>query len=157
MAKREGKPENLKPPRSKDEARERGSKGGVKSGQARRRKRDMKQAADLILSMRVQNPAVLEILEGLDVPEEERSYSMAVVVSMIREAILNGNVRSAEFLRDLVGDGALARERKEKLRLERERLEMDKAQKQDNGEGMPVIINIRPNDESGDPEDGSRE
>ena len=157
MAKREGKPENLKPPRSKDEARKRGSKGGVKSGQARRRKRDMKQAADLILNMRVQNPAVLEILEGLDVPEEERSYSMAVVVSMIKEAVMNGNVRSAEFLRDLVGDGALAKERKEKLRLERERLEMDKAQKQDNGEGMPVIINIRPNDESGDPEDGSRE
>ena len=117
----------------------------------------MKQAADLILNMRVQNPAVLEILEGLDVPEEDQSYSMAVVVSMIREAILNGNVRSAEFLRDLVGDGALAKERKEKLRLERERLEMDKAQKQDSGEGMPVIINIRPNDESGDPEDGSRE
>ena len=157
MAKREGKPENLKPPRSKDEARERGSKGGVKSGQARRRKRDMKQAADLILNMRVQNPAVLELLEGLDVPEEERSYSMAVVVSMIKEAILNGNVRSAEFLRDLVGDGALAKERKEKLRLERERLEMDKAQKQDSGEGMPVIINIRSSDEPGDPEDGSRE
>ena len=139
------------------EARKRGSKGGVKSGQARRRKRDMKQAADLILNMRVQNPAVLELLEGLDVPEEERSYSMAVVVSMIKEAILNGNVRSAEFLRDLVGDGALAKERKEKLRLERERLEMDKAQKQDSGEGMPVIINIRLSDEPGDPEDGSRE
>ena len=116
----------------------------------------MKQAADLILNMRVQNPAVLELLEGLDVPEEEHSYSMAVVVSMIKEAILNGNVRSAEFLRDLVGDVAMTRERKEKLRLERERLEMDKAQKQDSGEGMPVIINIRPSEEPGDSEDGSR-
>ena len=93
---------NLNPVRTKEEAKERGRNGGIKSGEARRRKRDMKSAASLLLDMGVWGPNMDAQMERMGLPEDERTNQMAVLVSMLQEA-QNGNVRAAEFLRDTAG------------------------------------------------------
>ena len=99
-----GREENLKPVRSTEEARERGRKGGIKSGEARRKKRSMKQAAKMLLDMPVGIDSVSEQMAQLfGIEEDDLTNQMALVVSVFKEA-LNGNIRAAEFLRDTAGE-----------------------------------------------------
>ena len=94
--------EDLKPVRSKEEAIERGRKGGIRSGEVRRRKRDMKSAAKLILEMPVEMDSVKKGMKNLGFDEEDLTNQMAVMVSIWKKA-MEGDVRAAEFLRDTSG------------------------------------------------------
>lgn len=150
MAGRPGRPENMRPPQTKEEAKERGRNGGIKSGEARRRKRDMRKAAEMLLSMPVSFSSVRDSMSDMGIQEEDLSNQMAVIVSMFKEAMA-GNVKAAEFLRDTVGTGAEGISQKQRMRMERERLRMErerfKKQQEEAGEsgdGMPTIINVRP-------------
>ena len=93
---------NLKPVRTKEEAKERGRNGGIKSGESRRRKRDMKSAAALLLDMGCWGPNMNAQMERMGIEEDERTNQMAILISMLNEA-QNGSVRAAEFLRDTAG------------------------------------------------------
>ena len=93
---------NLQPVRTKEEAKERGRNGGIKSGEARRRKRDMKAAATMLLDMGCWGPNMNSQMENMGIEEEDRTNQMAILVSMLMEA-QNGSVRAAEFLRDTAG------------------------------------------------------
>ena len=150
-----GRPENLKPFQSTEEARQKGSNGGVKSGQTRRKKRDMKVALEYLMEMPISagEENLNEMMNQMEIPEDDRSRMMAMLVSMFREAVYNGNVKAAEFIRDTVGAGAIFKERKEKLKLERERFELEKKAMTESGEGMPIIVNVRPQLSSAAPED----
>ena len=75
--------QNLKPVKTKKEARERGRAGGIKSGEVRRAKRTLKE--ELIL-----------LLEKGDTQEK-------VSLAMIQEA-LNGNTKAFEVIRDTIGE-----------------------------------------------------
>ena len=94
--------QNLNPIRTKEEAREKGRRGGIKSGEARRRKRDMKSAASLLLDLGCWGPNMNAQMERMGIEEEDRTNQMAILVSMMNEA-QNGSVRAAEFLRDTAG------------------------------------------------------
>lgn len=141
-----GKPDNLKPARSVDEARTLGRNGGIKSGETRRKKRDMKKALESLMEMPITNgeEELSAMMEQMGIPKDEQNRMMAILIAMFREAVYNGNVKAAEFIRDTIGAGAMAEERKEKIKLERERLELEKARSVQSGEGMPVILNVRP-------------
>ena len=138
--------DNLQPPRSTAEARERGQKGGVKSGDARRKKRDMKRTLVYLLDLPISagEEEVITMMDEMTIPQDDRNRMMALIASMYKEATINGNVKAAEFIRDIIGAGAVAEDRKAKLKLDRERFEMEKAAMAEAGEGMPVIINVRP-------------
>ena len=93
---------NLKPVRTKEEAKERGKNGGVASGTARRKKRTMQQAAKLLLNMPLSNQSMEKAMSAMGIDDCEMTNQMAVMVSMWREAI-QGSVRAAEFLRSTSG------------------------------------------------------
>ncbi len=94
--------ENLKPPRSTEEARERGRIGGINSGKARRKKRDMKNAVNMILEMPVVQDSVINGMSQLGVEEEDLTNQMAIIVSVWKKA-MEGDIKAAEFLRDTSG------------------------------------------------------
>ena len=80
--------QNLKPVKSKKEARERGRKGGLASGEARRKRKTLKEELLLMLS------------EG-DIQEK-------ISIALINEAI-NGNnagsvTKAFEVIRDTIGE-----------------------------------------------------
>lgn len=147
-----GKLDNLRPPKTSEEAKARGHNGGIASGIARRRKRDMRSAVKLLLDMPVKFQSVSDQMKNLGFDDDDLTNQMSIIISMYKEA-MSGNVRAAEFLRDTVGDDAIGQERRERLNMEKERLRMEKERlamqsgKVD-GDGLPTIVNIRPGDES---------
>lgn len=96
--------ENLIPfsERSKDEAREMGRKGGKASGAARRRKRSLKEAADLYLSLPVEDKRRWNKLARRYLDTEEIDNQMAMIVALWEGAV-SGDARSAKVLIDLIG------------------------------------------------------
>ena len=89
--------------RTPSELREICSKGGKASGVARRRKRSLREAADLLLSLPVKDPDALDRILGAGVPVEDADYQMAVVVGMTIRA-MNGDSKSARVLMEMLGD-----------------------------------------------------
>lgn len=88
--------------RSGKEARENGQKGGINSGASRRRKRSMKEAADLFLSLPVSNPQIAQSLEAAGLDPDDIDYQMAVVAGMTVEAV-KGNPKAAKVLMEMLG------------------------------------------------------
>lgn len=95
--------QNLKKFGSEREPREAGRKGGKASGEARRKKRQMKNAAKLLLDMPVVGENAVKNLETLGFEEEDMTNQMALLVRIFQKAIATGDVRAAEFLRDTAG------------------------------------------------------
>ena len=75
--------QNLKPVSSKKEARERGRKGGLASGEARRKRKTLKEELLLILS------------EG----ETQQSVTLALI-----EKAMSGDTKAFEVIRDTIGE-----------------------------------------------------
>ena len=75
--------QNLKPVSSKKEARERGRKGGLASGEARRKRKTLKEELLLMLS------------EG----ETQQSVTLALI-----EKAMSGDTKAFEVIRDTIGE-----------------------------------------------------
>lgn len=75
--------ENLKPIRSKKEAREKGKIGGIKSGKARRERKALKEELILLLS--------------------QDNIQEKISLALINKA-LSGDVRAFETIRDTIGE-----------------------------------------------------
>ncbi len=86
--------ENLKPVRTKSEARERGRNGGKKSGEARRRKADFRRTLNMLLTAKIDSSEWTPFLESLGL---DSTLESAVNAAMIREA-LSGNVKAYEAI-----------------------------------------------------------
>ena len=86
--------QNLKPnsERSPKEVRENGAKGGIASGEARRRKRDLKLAIQALLEADVKDKRTGEVMSGAE----------ALAVAQYRKA-LKGDTKAFEVLRDTSG------------------------------------------------------
>lgn len=88
--------------RSTEEAQENGRKGGIASGAARRRKRRMKEAADLFLSLPVTDTKTFNKMVKAGVSADDIDYQMAVIVGMTTKAI-KGDAKAAKILIDILG------------------------------------------------------
>lgn len=126
--------QNLKPlgdgSRTKDEERRIQSEGGKKSGESRRRKRDMRQAAKLLLDMPVsrKQSTMRAIIDSLGIPEEDADYQTAILAAMLLQAG-NGNVNAATFLRDTAGNNPSIKMREAELRQRKEEFKFQKEQR----------------------------
>lgn len=91
--------ENLKPVRTKSEARERGRNGGKKSGESRRRQAELRKAMNLVLTSKIDHEEWTPLLESLGL---DSTLEYAVTASMVREA-MEGNVSAYRAIMDTVG------------------------------------------------------
>ncbi len=94
---------NMKPVRSKSEAKERGRNGGVKSGESRRQKRDMREAAKALMEMKVVGENNKRNLKNFGVVEEDQNYTTAIVVRLMQKALVDGDTNSIRLLAELTG------------------------------------------------------
>lgn len=97
--------ENLKFIKSTEEAREKGRAGGIASGKARRRKRAMREAADLFLSLPVTDRRKLKKLKAKELDEEDIDQQMAMIAGLV-EAAQNGDAACANVIVKLLGEAA---------------------------------------------------
>ena len=91
--------------RSQSEARDLGQKGGIASGVSRRRKRSLKEAADLYLSLPVSDRRVWNKIARRGVDPEDIDNQMAMIIGLTMAATA-GNAKAAKGLVDLLGEDA---------------------------------------------------
>ena len=89
--------------RSGEEAARNGSKGGIASGAARRRKKSLKEAADLYLSLPVTDKRRLNKLKRRALAPEDIDNQMAMIVGLT-EAATAGDARAAKVILEMLGD-----------------------------------------------------
>ncbi len=110
--------------RTPSERRESARKAGIASGEARRRKADMRNSMQNLLSMKI-TPSLAKQLQSLGIVGEEWTYSDLINVSAMQQA-MKGNVRAMEFVRDTAGYNA-------ELLLHEQEFEYKKAQESGTG------------------------
>lgn len=82
-----GNPDKLKPVRSKREASERGKSGGRKSGEARRRKKALREHLEALLASK----------------QGDMTTAEALTLALVEKG-LSGDVRAFEVIRDTIGE-----------------------------------------------------
>ena len=100
--------QNLKPVRTKEEARERGRKGGIASGKARAKKKSIAEQTMFALNAAM-NAATKEEAERTlgEIGDGEDTLYIGMTAAMIREA-LNGNVKAYTALNAAMRDAGAA-------------------------------------------------
>ena len=95
--------------RSQSEARDFGQKGGIASGVSRRRKRSLKEAADLYLSLPVSDRKMWNKISRRGVDPEDIDNQMAMIIGLTMAATA-GNAKAAKVIVDLLGEDAHSEE-----------------------------------------------
>jgi len=100
-----GNPDKIKPHQVKSgqEARERGSKGGIRSGQVRREKSAASDVARMILSGHIPVESAKTLVRKMGLPETELNVQAAIIAGQAIAA-MKGNHKAAEFVLGLVGE-----------------------------------------------------
>lgn len=89
--------------RSQSEARELGREGGRASGESRRRKKSLREAAELYLSLPVSDKRAWNKLARDGVEPEDVDNQMAVIAGLTIRAA-KGDAKAAKVLFDLLGE-----------------------------------------------------
>ena len=92
---------NLKRP-SSEEARELGRRGGVASGIARRRRKALREAADIFLALPLPDKDEVKRLRKLGLGMDDIDVQMGIVARLAQMAML-GDTKAAKLLFDIVG------------------------------------------------------
>lgn len=98
--------EDLIPVRTKEEAMQRGRNGGIKSGEARRAKRNLREMAKILMNMEV-NGELKNIRASLDrmgVEKDDQTYQAAIAVRLVQKAMVDGDIGAIRLLGELTGD-----------------------------------------------------
>ena len=117
--------DNLRPVRTKEEARERGRKGGIASVKSRRRKKAMRERLIEALECPVVNDSVKNMMRQTGMTENGTNWD-AVTASIVIKTI-QGTPGYAKLLMELLGEtGAEKRaEREDKRDAKRLKMEME--------------------------------
>lgn len=97
-------PQNLTPVRSEDEARRKGREGGIKSGESRRKKKTMRERAQLLLDCKYKDEDMLEAFKALGVKTQGLTIADAMLLGQMVGAITGkgGDPRAFKAILDLV-------------------------------------------------------
>ena len=108
--------QNLIPVRTQSEAREKGQKGGIASGEARRAKKTMAQLAELMLNSKLSEDKKEEIQSQFgDIIDDDATVASMMVAGQIKSAI-SGNTKAFNALTEL-SDKAKASNKADKYEL----------------------------------------
>ena len=95
--------------RTESEQRDIRSAGGIASGAARRRKRSLKEAADIYLSLPVTDRRTLNKIARRGVDPDDIDNQMAMIIGLTMAATA-GNAKAAKVIVDLLGEDAHSEE-----------------------------------------------
>lgn len=105
------------------------SRGGKASGKARRKKKSMKQAAELLLHLPSNQEDDSQMLSDIGLDADEEATNMLIVVAAIIKAAKSGDVKATRVLMDITGTDYYKNEylklRKAELKLKQQKAEDD--------------------------------
>ncbi len=86
-----------------EDARSRGANGGKKSGETRRKKKAMREVANMILGLKVDRDDVREVCAALGIDDDEATVQFISLMAIANNA-MQGDIKALEFLRDTAGE-----------------------------------------------------
>lgn len=110
-------------PFTKETAKENGSKGGKASVESRRRKKKMKQAMDMILSLPAKGK-YKDFLKEIGIDDEDYLDNQALMLVAAFQQAMKGNVKAMYFIEDITGSRAVNELERAKIKLEREKMKL---------------------------------
>lgn len=96
--------DNLKPVTSSDEAKKRGRNGGIKSGQARKARKQARECMELILKSKVTREEHIKILSGMGIKEKDRQNIMLLMASLFYKGVSTGDSNTVKAILEISGD-----------------------------------------------------
>lgn len=108
---------------SSEEARKNGRKGGIKSGETRRRKATMRTAMRQLLSLPVQDIDTWDALSELGVEPGQMDNQTALLAAVLVRGIRTGDVKAMQAIAAIIGEDNDA----ERLKLQKKQA-LDKKQ-----------------------------
>ena len=108
--------DNLKPVRSKDEARERGRKGGIASGKARAKKKTLAGLATMMVNAQLDGKTKENIKKQFGIPDENVTVASAMMAGQI-QAATRGDSKAFGAVTTLIKEQEEKEERKKQERL----------------------------------------
>lgn len=93
--------------RTPEQRKEMARNGGRASGIARRRKKSLKEAADLYLSLPVKDRRKRNAIAKKGVSEDDIDYQMAMIIGLTEKAT-KGDAKAARVIIDLLGESLSA-------------------------------------------------
>jgi len=103
--KKDKKHPNLKRIRTTDEAREKGKKGGIESGKSRRAKSSFAEVGQAMVDSLVSSVHIDRLKKRFpDLTEEQLTYRVLMLKAQINKAILLGDSKAFETVRDTIGE-----------------------------------------------------
>lgn len=94
--------ENLRPVQTKEEARERGRAGGIKSGKVRRQRKTLAQIGDMIGGLDIKSEKNREILHKAGITDDDMINDVGMMFRLNLKA-QSGDTRAIELLSKLRG------------------------------------------------------
>ncbi len=88
--------------RSREKHSEDSRKGGIASGESKRKRKLIKEQAELLLSLPIKNKKTSKKLDSLGIDKLDQNYQMALLLSILQKGIKIGDKSVAEFFRDTI-------------------------------------------------------
>lgn len=92
--------------RTPSEVRENARKGGIKSGETRRRKKEMRERLEVLLSMPIKDGKgadIEKIKSFAEIKGKNITVEDAILIAIAQKA-LKGDIQAGTFIRDTVGE-----------------------------------------------------
>ena len=90
--------------RTTEERQELARKAGKASGEARRKKKSMRETAKQILEMQVVGDANRRNLDNFGIDKDDQNYQTAIVVRLMQKALIEGDTAAIKLIGDLTGE-----------------------------------------------------
>lgn len=98
---------NLKPIKkgelSSEEAKARGSKGGIASVEARKKKKKLRELCEVFGELSVYSDKAKDMMKQMGISEEDMTNKMAAVIGVFKKAAA-GDVQAFNAIRDIIGE-----------------------------------------------------
>ena len=134
---------------SREEAVKNGKKGGLASGASKRRRKAMRQTVNALLGAGLEGgesefvEKLRARLAAVGADTEDATYQDALLASILLKA-MKGDVRAAEFIRDIAGDNPHLEIKKQELKLRKEELRLKQAREAERPEGQTATDKASP-------------
>lgn len=86
-----------------EERKEAGRRAGIASGNAKRKRKTMREQLEILMKLNLTKKDVIKHLKELGIDNDEINNQMAMQVVMLQEA-LKGNTKAYELIRDTLGE-----------------------------------------------------
>ena len=97
---------------NREESVKNGRKGGIASGEAKRKKKTMKDMALMLLHSDLPegeySDIILKLFPGAQ--QEDLRYDTAILANQIKKALTKGDTKAASFVRDTAGEAPVYRQ-----------------------------------------------